>query len=375
MSRDLFRRELASVRPYTPGRPVEDVRREYGLARIEKLASNENPLGPSPLAVEAMRRELGNVNLYPDPAATELRAALASAHGLEPDGIVVANGGEHLLQMIAQTFVNSGDEAIMAYPTFDLYASTVTHMGGVPVILPLADAKNGYKQAPTRFLERINDRTKLAYICNPNNPTAAIETKEEMDAFFAEVPGDVVVVIDEAYYDYARSDPRYFDGIEVLKKRPNTIVLRTFSKISGIAGLRSAYVLTSPEIALQMQKVRGTFCASRLAQVASLAALKDEDHTKRSLELNASSIGMMNDYFDRKGLERIESRANFVFVNVGTSSKEVFEALQRRGVIVRPGYIWGWDTWLRVSSGTIEQTRFFIESLEAELLQGARRGI
>jgi histidinol-phosphate aminotransferase len=179
MARNIFRKELAEVKPYIPGKPIEEVRREYGLARIEKLASNENPLGPSPLAVEAMRKELGNVNFYPDPTAADLRNALAAGHGLSPDHFIVSNGGEHLLQILAQVFINEGDEAIMAYPTFDIYASSVTLMGGKPVILPL----KGYRQGLDRMPGKVTGKTKLVYVCNPNNPTGQMEGRTDVEAW------------------------------------------------------------------------------------------------------------------------------------------------------------------------------------------------
>ncbi len=363
MSNGIFRKELALVKPYSPGKPIEEVKRELGLERIEKLASNENPLGPSPLAVEAMIREIVRVHLYPDSSALELREAIAARCGFGVENVVVTNGGEHLLQITAQTFINGGDEAVMPYPSFDLYASTVTLMGGKPVIVPL----KGYCHDFDAMLAAIGPRTKLVYVCNPNNPTGNIMPKAAFDAFVARLPAHVVLFIDEAYYEYAKDDPDYPDSLAVLRARPNTMILRTYSKVAGIAGIRVAYGLTSKEIAEEMLKIRGTFMTNRLAQAAALASMSDSDHLSRTLELNAESIGMMTEYFRRKGLEYIESRANFVFVNLKRDSREIFDILMRRGVITRPGALWGWNDWIRVSSGTLDQTGYFLEVLDAVL--------
>lgn len=351
MSKDLFRKELSLLQPYVPGKPVEEVMKEYGLTDVTKLASNENQLGPSPKAFEAVENELKNLNVYPDAGAMELRYALAEKYGLEYDNIVVGNGGEQILQIIAQTFINPGDEAIMAKTTFGLYGNSVSHMGGIPVKLPLKDYKHDFKA----FVERINEKTKIIYVCNPNNPIPNIMTKDEINYLVENVPEDIVIFFDEAYYDYARVNPDYPESIEILNKRPNTVILRTFSKVTGIAGLRVGFALTSKEIATEMSKVKGVFNVNRLAQAAALGALKDQEHIDKTVELNYKSLGIMEECFENLGLEYVKSNANFTFVNVNTHSKVVFEELMKRGVIIRPGHLWGWDNWLRVSTGTVEQ--------------------
>jgi len=363
MSKKLFRKELASFKPYIPGKPIEDVKREFGLERIEKLASNENPLGPSPKALEAITNELQLINIYPDPAATALREELAKAYNVRPGNIVIGNGGEQILQVIGQTFINPGDEAIMAETTFDLYDSSVTLMGGIPVKVPL---KN-YKHDLVEFANRINERTKLIYICSPNNPTGNIAAKEEIQYMVERTPDDVVIVLDEAYYDYAKVNPDYPESVDILRKRPNTIILRTFSKVAGIAAVRIGFIITSEEIAQTFAMVRGTFSVNRLAQAAALGALRDREHIDRTVKLNYESLKMMEDYFDKKGLEYIKSNANFVFVNINKDSRIVFQKLMEKGIVIRPGFNWKWDTWIRVSTGTLEQTRLFIEKLD-ELL-------
>lgn len=361
MLKNLFRNELSKLQPYVPGKPIEEVQKEYGLTEVVKLASNENQLGPSPKAVEAVEKELMNLNIYPDAGAMELRHKLAEKYKLEYDNIVVGNGGEQILQIIAQTFINPGDEAIMAKTTFGIYGNTVLHMGGIPVRLPLKDYKHDFKA----FVENINKKTKIIYVCNPNNPLPNIMTKDEINYLVENVPEDIVIVFDEAYYDYAKVNKNYPESLEILKNRPNTIILRTFSKVTGIAALRVGFALTSKEIATEMSKVKGVFNVNRLAQVAAIGAIKDQEHIDKTVELNYKSLSLMEECFDSLGFEYIESNANFAFVNINMSSKEVFEELMKKGVVIRPGYLWGWDNWLRVSTGTVKQTEKFVDALKA----------
>lgn len=360
-----FRKELAGLRPYIPGKPIEEVQKEYGISEVIKLASNENQLGPSPKAVEAIRRELENINIYPDPGCMELRNKLAEKHGLEMENIVVGNGGEQLLQIIAQTFINAGDEVITSDTTFTILGIWVEYLGGKNVTVPL----NGYKQDFKGYIENINENTKLIYVCNPNNPLGNIMTKDEVNYLVENVPDNVVLIFDEAYYDFARVNPEYPETIDILKRRPNTIILRTFSKIAGIAGLRIGYALTSKDIAIEMSKVKGTFNVNRLAQAAALGALEDEEHISKTVELNYRSLLIMEKSFDELGLEYVKSNSNFIFVNIRKDSESVSKELLKRGIVVKTGTIWGWNSWLRVSTGTVEQTEKFISALKEVLKQ------
>lgn len=363
MVKNLFRKELSSLRPYVPGKPIEEVQREYGIEEVVKLASNENQLGPSPKAVEAVRREVENINIYPDPGSMELRQKLAEKYGLEVDNIVVGNGGEQLLQVIAQTFINPGDELVTSDTTFTILGIWVDHLGGKNIVVPM----DGYKQDFKGYVEKITDNTKLIYVCNPNNPLGNIMTKDEVEYLVDNVPDDIVIIFDEAYYDFAKVNPDYPETVEILKKRPNTVILRTFSKVTGIAGLRVGYVFTSKEIATEMSKVKGTFNVNRLAQAAALGALEDEEHIRKTVELNYKSLSMMEEAFEELGLEYIKSNANFVFVNTNKDSKAVSQDLLKRGIVIKAGDIWGWNTWLRVSTGTVEQTEKFVVALKEVL--------
>jgi histidinol-phosphate aminotransferase len=363
---NLFRKELAALKKYVPGKPIEEVKREYGLTDIIKLASNENPLGPSPLAIQAIKDEADKVFLYPESTAPALREAIGQRYNISPDQILMGNGGEEILKFIAQTFINEGDEAIMGTPSFGLYNITVSHMGGRPVEVPLTER---FEHDFEAMLDAVNEKTKLLYICNPNNPTGNIMTAEKVHKFIQKVPRKVVIVLDEAYYDYAVKNPAYPDGIKILQDRPNTIILRTFSKVAGIAGVRIGYAISSEKIIGEMSKVKGVFNASRIAQAAGIAALKDTGHLEATVDLNYESLNLMVDCFERNGLDYIPSNANFVFMKTDISSKVVYEELLKRGVIIRPGYLWGQENWNRISTGTREQTMRFIEAIEAVITE------
>ncbi|AKA69728.1 histidinol-phosphate transaminase [Clostridium scatologenes] len=361
MLKKLFRKEVYAAKAYVPGKPIEDLKRELNINKIEKLASNENPLGPSPKAMEYIEKEIKNINMYPDSAAIKLREKLSEKHGVKIENIVVGSGGEELIKNIAETFINPGDEVMIATPTFGKYATDVSFLGGVVVNIPL---NKEYKQDVEKIIESVNEKTKLIFICNPNNPTGNIMTKSEQEYLIKNLPQDVVVVFDEAYYDYAIKNDEYPETLNVLKERPNTIILRTFSKVAGIAAVRLGYLLTSQEICEAMYKIKLTFSVNRLAQAAALGALEDKEHIDKTVELNYKSLALMEEYFDKNKFEYIKSNANFIFVNVNMDSKIVFQKLLEKGVIIRGGFLWGWNNWIRVSTGTIDQTKIFIDRLE-----------
>lgn len=358
----LFREELRDLSCYVPGKPLEEVMEDYGLTRIVKLASNENPLGPSPKAIEAIRAEADKINLYPDPEARALKRALAKNLGVQPDQILFGNGGESTIQLTAASIIARGDEVIVPDPGFSLHEITTSHMGGKVVKIPL---KEDYSHDLEAMLAAVNDRTKIVYITNPNNPTGVMVNKEELEDFASRLDKRVLLFIDEAYFEFAKVDPSYPDGLDILKKRKNTVVLRTFAKVSGLAGLRLGYIVSDPEIICEIGKSAGVFSVNRLAQVAGLASLEDQEHIDRSVALARASLARMMEYFDEKGLEYIPARGNFIFVNIAQDGRKVNEELLKRGVVIRPGYLWGWDEWLRVSCGSLENTELFIEALDA----------
>lgn len=356
----IFRKELETLKPYVPGKPLEEVKREYGVTEICKLASNENPLGPSPKAIEAIKEAATSVHLYPDPIARVLKEKLATKNGVNADQVMIGGGGEELLKLIAMTFINTGDEAVMATPSFSLYKISVNHMGGKSIEVPL----NNFEHDFVKFNEAITDKTKLVYICNPNNPTGNITAKAKILEFAKTLREDIVLVLDEAYYEYALRSDDYLNGLDILKERPNTIVLRTFSKVAGLASVRCGYIFTKPEIVTEMGKIKKVFNVTGLAQAAALGALEDDEHIDNTVELNYKSLDAMVEYFDAAGFEYAYPLANFVFVDIKRDSREVNEELLKRGVVIRPGFLWGFDTFLRVSSGTMEQTETFINAMK-----------
>jgi len=367
MAKSIFRNELAAFKPYVQGKPIEAVRREFGLDRIEKLASNENQFGPSPKAVEAVKEELQEIIFYPESYPFDLARELAEALGVEQEKIVLSSGGEGLLWQVALTFINAGDEIVVADPTFDVYRISTSLVGGVPVKIPLKDMRFDIDG----MLAAVNEKTKLFFLCNPNNPTGHIATQEEIDRIVKELPEDVVLVIDEAYYELAAVTPDYpKDNIKIIDKRPNTLVLRSFSKTYGLAGVRCGYAVTSPEIVGKLSLVGPLFKLNRLAIAAARGALKDAEYRDWYAKENAAARDTLLEYYETKGWTSFPSYSNFVFTDTGLDSKQFFEELQKRGVIIRPGFLWGerWQTWFRISTGTPDQMKYFIEKTEEVLL-------
>ena len=370
MTKSLFRNELAAFKPYVQGKPIEAVRREYGLDRIEKLASNENQFGPSPKALEAIREELPELIFYPESYPFDLMRELAESLGVPQERIVAGPGGEGLLWQIALTFINAGDEIIVSYPTFDVYSISASLLGGVIVRVPL----DGFRYDVSAMLAAVSDKTKLFFLCNPNNPTGHIASQEEIDLIVEKLPEDVALVIDEAYYELAAAADAYpKNNTDIIDKRPNTIVLRSFSKTYGLAGVRVGYVITSPEIAAKILQVGPTFKLNRLAIAAARGALKDPEYRNWYVQENINARQTLLDYYETKGWKSFPSYTNFVFTETGLDSEWFFTELQKRGVIIRPGFLWGeqWRTWFRISTGTPEQMSYFIQKAE-EVLETRR---
>ena len=364
MSNNIFRKQLETFKAYVPGKPIEEVKREYGLDEIQKLASNENQIGPSPMAVQAIKDELDSINFYPEATAVDLVNDLAEYLGVKPENIVVGNGGEGLIWVMAMTFLNEGDEIIMADPSFDIYKISGDLMGGKTIKVPFKDKKFNFEN----FIKNINDKTKLIYVCSPNNPTGNIASKEELNYLLKNIPEDVVLVLDEAYYEFAEGYKDYpSENIKLIETRPNTIILRSFSKIYGIADVRLGYLVTSQKLAVEMNKVRQTLGVNKLAQVGARAALKDEEYKQLAISENRKAIDKLEAYFISKGFDYFKSYSNFVWANINTDSRVIFEELQKRGIIIRPGFLWGWDNWIRVNSGTERQMKLFIENMEEVL--------
>ncbi|OOZ39728.1 histidinol-phosphate transaminase [Solemya pervernicosa gill symbiont] len=358
---------VQGLRPYQPGKPIEELERELGIENIIKLASNENPLGPSPLALEAMRSAAEGVWLYPDGNGFELKQKLSQKHGVEMAQITLGNGSSDPLEFVVRVLVQPGDEVLYSQHAFAMYPIVTRAAGGVGIEAP---AKNwGYDL--DALAARITDRTRVIFIANPNNPTGTWLDGVELEAFIKSVPERIVVVIDEAYYDYA-CDPAtgaegYPDAVSWLAKYPNLMVSRTFSKSYALAGLRVGYALSSPELADLMNRVRPPFNVNNLALVAASAALDDKAHLQRSVAMNAEGLKQLRGEFEAMGLDYIPSVGNFISVDVGQPGMKVYEELLREGVIVRPVANYGMPNHLRVTVGRAEENTRFIEGLKRTL--------
>ncbi|MFA5524353.1 MAG: histidinol-phosphate transaminase [Tissierellales bacterium] len=354
-----FREELANLNPYKPGRPIEDVKREYGLEDVVKLASNENPIGCSPKAIDAIKNSLDLLGLYPDGNCTLLKESLSKKLNIGVNNIILSSGLDEMMDLLAKTFFDKDDEAIMADITFPRYISTTMMMGARPVIVPLTN----WTHDLNGMLNAITDKTKVIWLCNPNNPTGTMFTEKELVDFLNKVPENIIVVYDEAYREFVTREDFTKNSLLLLEKYPNLIVLRTFSKIYGLAALRVGYTMASEEIITNINKVRGPFNVNTLAQVAAIAALEDDDFLKKAYDINVEGKEYLYKEFDKLGLEYAPSETNHIFVNTHRNGNEVFVELQKLGVIIRPQI----GDWIRVSIGTMDENKIFIEQLKKVL--------
>lgn len=355
------KRNIVHLPVYQPGKPIEEVKRELGLSEVIKLASNENPFGCSDAAKQAIIDELANTSLYPDGAASALTESLAAHLGVGTDQIIFGAGSDEVVLMIARAFLVPGDETIMADETFPQYKHNAEIEGAKIIEVPL---KDGRHDLPA-MLAKITDKTKIVWICNPNNPTGTIVTKDELDAFMAQLPPHVLVILDEAYCEYI-DDPSYPDGVEYVKRYPNIIALRTFSKIYGLASLRIGYGIGRPESIRYVNQVREPFNTTRYAQAAAKAALADQAYIAECKRRNAEGLAYLKAEFDRLGLQYFEPYGNFVMFDAGRPSQAVFEALLRKGIISRARWT-HYPTHIRITVGSAEQNRKFIGALEQVL--------
>ena len=350
--------DIQSLSPYVPGKPIDELQRELGLTRVIKLASNENPLGPSPKAVAALAGSGECLHRYPDGGAYRLRQAIADRWKVTSDHIILGNGSDEILGLLARTFLAPGDEAVMADHTFVIYKMEVTAAHGKPVVVPLMNWTHDLEA----MAQAVTPRTRLLFVCNPNNPTGTMVPSEAILRLMETVPKDVIVVFDEAYFEYVR-DPRFPDTIAYVKEGRNAIVLRTFSKIYGLAGLRIGYGITTPEMNNYLNRVRPPFNANSLAQRAALAALGDDEHVANSRAVNAAGMEQIVNGLRTLGFAPIPSEANFIYFDVKRDGRQVFEALLREGIIVR--HIEG--TMLRVTIGQSDENTAFLQALKRVL--------
>lgn len=349
---------IRTLIPYEPGMPIEEVEREYGIANSVKLASNENPLGPSPKAVAALREKVAQLHLYPDGDCFYLKRGLAQKLGVAPETLIFGNGSNEIIELAARTFMRPGDEAVMAEQAFVVYRLIVQALGGKGKAVPLRD----YTHDLAAIADAVTPQTRLLFLANPNNPTGTIFRREEWERFLGRVSKDVLLIVDEAYFEYVE-DSAYPDSLKYHEPDRAILTLRTFSKLYGLAGLRIGYGIGPREIVAMMQRVRQPFNVNAPAQWAALAALDDAEHIRRSLEANRDGLGYLQGEFTRLGLEFLPSQGNFVLVRVG-KGQEVFQQLLRQGVIVRPMAGYRFPEHVRVTVGTMAENRKFIEALQ-----------
>ncbi len=366
MKKPEMRSCLDKIKPYVPGKPVEEVERELGLKNVIKMASNENPLGPSLLAVEAMRGNLKKMHIYPDGNCYYLKEKLATRLKVKTDQLIFGNGSDEILSFLTLAYVKEGEEAVMVSPSFSEYDFAMRLMGGIPRQVPLSGPDFNYDLEAV--LEAVNEKTRLIFICSPNNPTGSIVKKKELDSFIDRLPENLILVLDQAYIEFA-SDPEHPAGLDYIEQGKPVILLRTFSKLYGLAGLRIGYGIAPSEIIKDLNRVREPFNVNAMAQAAALAALNDSYHLERSRNLVNESRKQFTEGLEEMGLKPVPDQANFCFIDIKVDSREAFQALMKKGVIVRTGDIFGFPTYIRVTYGTAEQNKRFLAALKEVLAE------
>ena len=369
-ARGLVRRALDEIVPYEPGKPVDEVRRELGLERIVKLASNEGPFGPFPAALEAIHASLRESNRYPDGGAFLLCQALAERHEVAFEQVTVCAGADAVIGYAAQALLDPGDEIVTGWPSFPSYVLDARKLGAVAITVPLREHRFDLEA----LLDAVTPRTKIVFIATPNNPTGTMTGRTELDAYFADVPAHVLTVVDQAYAEYI-DDPGYPDAIEeYVKAGHQVLVLRTFSKIYGLAGFRVGYGIGPPPLIRAIGKVRRAFDVTAAGQAAALASIGDTGEIARRRASNQASMRMLVDTLRDNAWDPVTPAvANFVFVEVGDEASALSDALLRRGVIVRPMGAFGAPDALRITAGTPDEIAFFAEALAAVAVPAQER--
>ncbi len=358
------------MEPYTPGKPISEVQRELGLDRVVKLASNENPLGPSPKAVAAVKAAAESMNLYPDGAAYELKVALADHFGMPESTVMIGNGSDELIHLLGLVYLDGpNDEMIVGDPSFVRYDAAAYLAPSKLIKVPL-DAE--YRHDLDAMAAAVTEHTKLLFIANPNNPTGTIVQQERLVAFLKGLRKHVTVVLDEAYFEFAAALPEFPVSTDLIRDGYNVIGLRTFSKTYGLAGIRVGYGFAAPDVIDAINRAREPFNVNSLAQVAAIAALQDEAHIERTIEINQRGLVRIADALAAVGATPYPSHANFVFADLHRPAAPIFQALLRKGVIIRAGDMFGTPSCVRISVGTDEEVTFFIEKLNEVIQESAQ---
>src|SRR6202165_763316 len=358
----LANEHILGIAPYEPGKPIEELERDLGIAHPIKLASNENPLAPSDRVQRAIVAALPSLNRYPDGGGFYLRQALAKRHGVSQDQVILGNGSNELIELLVRTFLKPGDEAVVPHPSFPFYPMIVQAAGGIRVMGMLKD----HRLDLPPMARAITPPTKVVFIANPNTPTATIVTASEVEHFMSRLPPRTIVIFDEAYTEFSQG-PDFPNTLDLVKEGRKVVVLRTFSKATSLAGLRVGYGIADADAVALMNRIRQPFNVNSLAQVAALAAIEDEAHVLECVRMIEAGRHYLYDELKRLGIAYVPSRANFILVDVGRSASDIYQKLLHEGVIVRPLTSFGMETALRVTVGTPEENRKLIKALRRVL--------
>lgn len=354
---------ILSIKAYPPGKPLEALEREYGIDNSIKLASNENPLGPSPLALQAIETAMKKLHRYPDGSGHDPIKKISEKIGVAPHNIVLGNGSDEIIAMLVRALLQPGDEAILPRPSFLIYEIMVRSVGAVPVYVPL---KRLSIDLPG-IENRITSRTRMVFICNPNNPTGTVVSKKEFNEFLNSIPPGIIVVVDEAYIEFVR-DPNCLYSMDYQDDNRPLVTLRTFSKVYGLAGLRIGYGVMPKELSELLNRIRLPFNANSLAQAAAAAALDDTMFLHKTIHLVHEGLDFLYDCMERLGLEYFPSQANFFLINVKRDADEIFENMLRKGVIVRSMTSYGYPEYIRINVGLPVENVRFVKAL-SEVIQ------
>ncbi|NIA08447.1 MAG: histidinol-phosphate transaminase [Nitrospiraceae bacterium] len=353
---------ITDLVPYPPGKPIEEVEREYGIKGPIKLASNENPLGPSPKAQEAISKALSSIHRYPDGSCYYLKKRLSQLLGVSPEEIVVGNGSDDLIEFLIRVFVRPGREVITSRPSFLVYTKMVQVVGGTNVVIPLSE----YHHDLEAISQAVTPKTRLIFLDNPNNPTGSTIHQEDFDAFLKGLPDHLLVVLDEAYIDFTRTKdtPK---GTDYINKDERVVALRTFSKSYGLAGLRVGYGVMDKRVAGYLDRVRQPFNVNSLAQVGALAALDDQEHFENTLNTVWQGMDFLKEALEEMGLNVMPSETNFILVDIGRDACVVYEDMLRQGIIIRTMSVYGLPNYIRITVGLPDENSRCIEALRKAL--------
>lgn len=353
---------IKTLVPYPPGKPIEELERELGISGSIKMASNENSLGPSPKAVDAIQQALAGLHRYPDGSCYYLAEALSKKLGVPSQKLVFGNGSDEIIALLAAAFVQPGDEVITSHPSFLVYPKVTQAQNGINRVVPLKNMRHDLET----IARLITEKTRLVFLDNPNNPTGTIFTKDEFEAFLNKVPESVIVVLDEAYVDFVRQE-NTVKAFDYLNAKTPVVSLRTFSKAYGLAGLRVGYGVMPAEIADCLHRVRGPFNVNNLAQVAAIAALDDDDHYRKTLQMTWDGIDYLSREFSGMGLDPKPTQTNFFLVDVKQNGKEFYQALLHKGVIIRAMTAYGYPEYIRVTAGSRAENERLLGAVKAVL--------